>query len=81
MKILASQKIARHKRDMKTEKSKSLPVFFNRCQLASALGIPVRRLYEKDIPAQAADAKGSPLFRADRLEAIAQLLRKPEVAS
>jgi hypothetical protein len=80
-KKVASQKIARHKRDMSEKNSKSLPVFFNRNQAALAIGVNVRRFYEKNISAQAFDAKGAPLFRADRLESIAQLLRKPEVVA
>jgi len=81
MKRLARKKIADDNRPMSKQNSKQIPVFFNRNQLASAIGVSVRRLYEANIPAQAADAKGAPLFSADRLQSIAQLLKKPEVVS
>ncbi len=64
---------------MSKENSNRLPVFFNRNQLAGALGVSVRRLYEAKLPPSALDAVGKPLFAHSRLDALAMLLKKPEV--
>jgi hypothetical protein len=65
------QKIAGEKRTMKT---KSLPVFMNRNQLAAETNFPLRKLYRANIPPDARDVKGAPLFAIGRLPEISRIL-------
>src|SRR4051812_23215362 len=61
----------------------TLPVFMNRRQIAEATGKGwdrISRAAEKGlILADAIDTKGHPLFKADRVNEIAQALKLPEV--
>ena len=62
---------------------KTVPVFVNRQQLATQLGInpgTVFRAHERRrIPPDALDSKGAPLWDLKRLGELEQLLHHPEI--